>query len=162
MSWELSVVCKSSEKRDKMLEFLTENFTPTSILHGWARKPNFPYAVGELRIEFRNPSEYETAVLRWVALKIGKRRRFSKKCVRTPAPWISCQPGCDPVLPKEDWDGSKDCAHWVADSLGYYLKGEIESSNPLTRAFQILFGESKMEAQGRAEISQLNTLWESL
>ena len=179
MGWSMSVPSKSVKARDAMLTFLEEHYRDAAVVlafpashwrHQHPKPPSqhFAYGHSESKIGFDKPNDYETAILRWVATKVGMRRKFKDRNILAPVPWLNCDGhGSSPVLPRALWDGSEETAGNVVDEVGWMgVDRWWEQRDSITEAVAgKLLGfaaeADKKDAAIRAEIVRLDGLWES-
>ena len=187
MGWSISVPCKSLKARDQMLEFLGQHFRGSAVVlsypkehwqHQYPKTPgnSFAYGHSDSKIGFDSPNEYEIAVLRWVATKIGMKRKFKARGINFPVPWLNCDGSLsEPIVPQAQWDSSAETQGYVVNEFGWRgVDRWWEDPNSRDRhalvdrlvgffysaAGDLLSaGADKRDSIIRAEISRLDDLW---
>jgi len=181
MGWSCSTPCKSRKAQAEMLAFLGEHFRPShEVLPDWNHKhwktehPSLPsdfvqYATAQVYIGFDKPNDYEQAILRWVAFRIGKCRKFPKLLgTETTVPWVNHDRQRNgPVITRDQWDGSKRTEQYVVDDIGWQpvprmWEGYLDWPSPklLREVADRITGADKMDKAIRAEIERLDQLWQ--
>lgn len=177
MGWSVSVACKSKKAQEQMLSFLEKNYRETSAVLAFektwrqrcSRRPSqhFAYGHSPTKIGFDKPDEYEWAILRWMAFRIGKRRKF--KAISKPVPWINYDGSSSvPVLPKDLWDGSEETAGYLVDEVGWQGVDrwwEDSVSWPTVFLNKIIKAQARAEKLDKAireELVRLDALWVSI
>jgi hypothetical protein len=174
----MSVPCKSINTRDAMLDFLKRHYRDASLVldypaDHWRREnpkgpPSnaFAYGHSDAKIGFDKPNEYEQAVLRWIAFRVGMRRKFVKRGITVPVPWLNCDNhGSSPVIPKEQWDGSEENEGNVVDEIGWqgvsrwWVDRGVVVREIAERALGLKAEADQMDAVTRAEVARLDALW---
>ena len=179
MGWSLSVPCKSIKARDDMLAFLGEHYRDAAEVlaypkdhwrHQHPKPPSqfFAYGHSNSKIGFDKPNDYEAAILRWIATKVGMRRKFPKRNILTPVPWLNCDGhGSSPVIPQALGDGSEENAGNLVDEVGWQgVARWWEERDVVTQAIAgKLLGfaadADKKDTASKAEVTRLNGLWGS-
>ena len=167
MGWSFAVTCRSKKAQSKMLDFLREHYIPTSRLYPWwkpthwrVNNPKMPspytkYAQTKTSIGFDSPTEHEQAVLRWVALKVGKKRTFKKKLgADSPAvPWVNMDGTSAPVILRPQWDGREENEQYIVDDIGF---------RPLNRQWVgDLLRADEEDKLIRDDLERLDALWKN-
>jgi hypothetical protein len=132
MGWSISVPCASAKKQEAMLAYLEANYRPEYAVYGvqqtWRNQqvPTGPeglkYGATPRKIGYNAPSEYERAVLRWIAYRVGMKRVFRGRLPGIPhaVPWLNCDnTSSEPVIPRALWDGDVVTEHYTVDEHGW-------------------------------------------
>lgn len=172
----MSVPCKSAKAQEAMLSFLSENYRDSAVVlefpsdhwrHQSPKSPSqhFAYGCSKMKIGFDRPNDYETAVLRWIATKVGKRRSFPDRGITVPVPWLNCDGhGSSPVIPHFLWDGSEGTKRNVVDEIGWQGVDRwwVGRGSLVASGMSVLGYVAKADREDeliRAEIVRLNSLW---
>lgn len=137
MGLSVSVSIKSHRLKDKMYDFLREMYRswPEVIdedREGLFRGPDTEllYAHGQCIVGFdyseapQEEREYNFAIMRWVALQVGRRRRRFRGegvTLERPVPYLVVG-GYEawPILLDMEWAACTDLKEWLTDRLGMH------------------------------------------
>lgn len=181
MGWSFTVLCKSKKAQAEMMAFLEEHYIPSSRVLPWPKDhwryshpshptPHTKYAETKTSIGFNSPTEHEQAVLRWLALRVGKKRAFKKRLGPDfpSVPWVNLD-GQDsaPVITKDQWDGNESTEQYVVDDLGWQPVprwwDEPGRSKVVTTFAKNLLGLNKKADEKdrliKADLERLDALW---
>ena len=163
MGWSFSITCKSQKALDSMIAFMAKN-SPTgrrAPLTGGGIK----YGGNPMSLGFNSPAAYEQGLLRWMALRVGKRRIFPGKGIHTAVPWINLDNnGSEPVLLAVEWPNltGTDQRQYLVDEHGFqeqYMYQDEEESTFTQQLLDIITGRKKQDAIIHAELKHLTELW---
>lgn len=145
MGYSISVSARSSRLKSRMVEFLVGSYHPWPDIVEDDEESLFngPMHFGKLGIGFEYTAEggpereYNFAFVRWLALRIGRRRRqFRGFTFDSPAPYIIVSGESIPVLLEADWEqrppepytccvvdrfGLLTCPHPARDLAWYHI-----------------------------------------
>ena len=185
MGWSYFVPCKSRKAQKTMLAFLEGHYVPHSRIdptyskqHWRYKNPQYPSDYvqydgnASCYIGYDKPTEYEQVILRWVAFRIGKRRKFSKLLnIPDTVPWVNYDAQqCLPLLTQEQWERSGDKkdwnSGWIVDAIGWqrprrHWEDTIDWPCPrLAEGYADRIAEhDRVDKLFRAEIERLDKLW---
>jgi hypothetical protein len=181
MGWSWTVTCRSKKAQEQMLAFLEEHYIPSSRVLPWPedhwryQHPKLPsehtkYAGTKTSIGFDSPTDHEQAVLRWLALRVGKKRTWKTKLGPDfPAvPWVNMDDqDMLPVITKDQWDGNERTEQYTVDEHGWrpVSRFGIEQPSILGKMVAYIL-ELRKEADEkdrliRADILRLDELWKN-
>jgi hypothetical protein len=195
MGYTVSVSTKSQKAKREMLAFMEENFRPASDLweevedrqdctvNGLRTDEGLAYDRGSSKLGFNYNTGsmsryYAFMVCRWIALKVGRIRRFKKFGLpETSVPYIVYD-GYEsiPVLPRSKWEGKIEedgfsfCDDYGTKPHYEYKRFRQAVENgwyddvPEDRREELeAFGEALRTAQEvvRQEFQRLDELWEA-
>jgi len=130
MGYSASITCKSEKAKDEMWAFMEKHYQDTSVAlqtglrarySGLVSGGGIKYGGNVLSLGFNSPHDYEFALLRWMALRVGKRRKFLKTGIDTAVPWVNNDNQSSiPVLRKDQWpDAGKELEQYLVDEHGF-------------------------------------------
>lgn len=168
MGWSFAVACKSAKAHQEILSFLEEHYTPLNPERPKHPTPYTKYAYSKYSIGFDSPTKHEQAVLRWIALRAGK-KRTSRSLLgpETPAvPWVNLDgQGSSPVITKDQWDGREETEQYVVDEHGFQPDETWlgEGMNPLLKSVITTLLRKKRVADHniKKDLIRLDTLWQN-
>lgn len=193
MGYSVSTPAMSQKAKGRMLAFMEEHFRPAHMIFEnledtfdrtasgilteehlaydkGTSKMGFNYSAGEL------PRYYAFCVCRWMALKVGRKRRFKKHGIPdVSVPYIVYDgyEAC-PVLPKTQWEGVLEperidwCDELGVKPMASYLiikHGLEDPDNPILSDENYWANRlTEMEASAslvREELRRLDELWKT-
>lgn len=176
MGYSAATPIKSAKARDQMLEFMAEFYRPLNTVAEEAglTPPTYPgfdptlrlFRDGELSCDrgktrigfnFRTSAPvagYLWGVLRWMALRVGRVRRFRSLGIDEAVPyWVYDGYESNPVLLSSQWSfqASEKAQQYLVDDLGY---------RPWNWLFLEKGQREDMDKAVRDELNRLATFWE--
>jgi hypothetical protein len=169
MGYSIAIRCRSEQLRKRMLRFMKENFVPADKLFSsvdMAAAPgvttDMSYDEGKTGLGFDYSAwvqgeerAYICTVLRWMALKIGRRRTWRKR-------WPEYGP-----LPHYVYDGYDAVPIFLESPPKDYVKTDQYGCQRLSKFTRMLlrgYGRQsdprKVSGIIRAEMRRLDKLWE--
>lgn len=186
MGWSCTVTCRSAKAQAEMLTFLEEHYIPSSRVLPWPKDhwryqhPKLPsqytkYAETKTSIGFDSPNDHELAVLRWIALRAGKRRTFKKRLGADfpSVPWVNCDDqDMEPVIAQEQANDNEEVKWYLVDDIGwrpahrFWLDERRSALASAVKGVGAYVLGLKKEADEkdrliRADIERLDALWRS-
>lgn len=184
MGWSYYVPCKSRKAQEQMLTFLEEHYTPLSRLdpkwpkdHWRQWNPLLPSDFvaydrnTSCYIGYDKPGDYEQAVLRWIAFRVGKCRKFVKRLgISDVVPWMNYDGKATiPVITQEQWERTGDrerTKQYVVDEIGWqrprrFWEDLVRWPNPelIEEMTDYISKFDRNDKLFRAEIARLDKLW---
>lgn len=171
MGWSMAVTVKPS-KHQEMLDFLEKHFRPESDADNrrYAKYPSdcTKYVNSKKSIGFNNPTDYEYAVLRWVAFRVGVQRKFHRLLGKNaPAvPYVRGEEDSVPVIPRGTPNVPEEMRNlYEVDAKGWrpIHAWWVATTDPKNPAYNWLQErKDKADAFISTEITRLDFLWRNI
>lgn len=169
MGYSSSIPCRSKKAQEQMLAFLDLHYRDHVDAgigthrrrEKYAESSGLKYARGACGIGFNSPGDYEHALLRWMALRVGKRRTFRGLGISRAIPWTNCDDRVsEPILLNSDWpEVTERQEQYLVDADGFaplsrYWREDDEEASKLEAHY------ADLDAKIGAELRRLSSLWE--
>jgi len=171
MGYSFSFTCRSEAALGEMVAFAEKHLRDGSEVLATGLRPRFQglvqqggikYGHGPLQLGFNSPHDWEHAVLKWMALRVGKRRPFKGEGILKSVPWLNLDnQRSEPILLATEWPTPTERQEqWIADEHGFspaprWWREDDEKASGF---------EAQYASQDRlisAELRRLSALWET-
>lgn len=194
MGYSCATPIRSPKLRDEMMGFLKKNFRPWSVitagtehacppeydptLQRLCRDGKLDYDSGKCRIGFNYHSmppgglnDYVWGTLRWIAVRVGRRKSFAKRLPGKGAVPYTVYDGYEawPVLARPEWDlrNTPEDHQWcLVDSDGFKPEQRYWADRGFLSSLSAMVLGLNQEADWndktvKAELARLSQLWDA-
>jgi hypothetical protein len=181
MGWSYWVSCKSKKAATEVAVFLERHYRDTMEIPDLAKlytrgalsgrkSPDSWFnssAESPVKLGYYKPDDYQQAVLRWLAFRVGKKRTFKVKLGDGfgALPWVNHDGQTSvPVIHEAQWDDQDRTMQYLVDDIGWqgvhrFWEDFIPDAEYAKKLAGWVSGATAKDKAIRAEIERLDELW---